>query len=336
MTSRRRTSATPRDSAATQRGKSVIREAVRGRHDQGSGHVRERIADLSCRFASPLSDYLCGFLAPAGEYNAVRAALLHDGYVAAVSLMLAAVLVNHIRRILVPWLGQFLWWHPVEAMKMAKGSPHYFLLLQLRLDNAALGRWLLQMAALALCRRELRRYLASGQHRRRRAAVAMDACCILHLALCLADLEAAYAESCWAGAWLYATGYIWLRGSSAQRSFALKLLWEPWEEGEATAQKGRGMTTLAMVVVGLLLLRAGWRTTRPFRTRGLGVAVSALAVFWGLLGAGTVHVVRYSNKYFIWLEMTDMLLTWLWMGLAVGVVVSWWWSGHAHARLKAA
>jgi hypothetical protein len=290
---------------------------------------RGRIAELACRFFSPLLDYLGDFLALREEYDGVQAALLRDGYVAALGLLIAAVLVNHIRRILAPWLGQFLWWHPVEAMKMARGSPHYFLQEQLDLDVATLRRWMCQMVCLAFTKRFLRRFIITGHRngttRPRIMAAVMDVCSILYAAICLADLEAAYAELCWAGAWVYATVYIWKRGSSAQLSFVQKLLFEePMQSRRRSA-----VVAIAAAVVGLLLVSSGWRrVVRPVLRpggdgSGLRVAVSALAVFWGLLGAGTVHVVRYSNKYFILLEMTDMLLTWLWMILAVVVVVVW-------------
>ena len=343
MTSRRPTLAPLRTSDPNQGGTTAAldTEAPDGVAVSPASEHRGRIADLARRFFSPLFDYLGDFLAPREACHGVQAALLRDGYVAAAGLLIAAVLVNHVRRILVPWLGQFLWWHPVEAMKMARGSPHYFLQEQLvGLDVATLGQWMCQVMCLTFAKRFLRRCIiiivTTGQSRhgsangfgnapkrRRIMAAAVDVCSILYLAICLAEIEAAYAELCWAGAWVYATVYIWRRGSLAQLSFMRKL----FSLGDQPTQSRAKAAAIA--VVGLLLAHSGWRrVVRPFLRPGGGggglrVAVSALAVLWGLLGAGTVHVVRYSNRYFILLEMTDLLVTWLWMILAVVVVVVW-------------
>ncbi|KAM0745045.1 hypothetical protein ACQRIT_000429 [Beauveria bassiana] len=90
-------------------------------------------------------------LAPRPLYGPVKATMLADGHAVAAGLVVAAVLGNHVRRVLAPWLGQFLWWHPVQAMRLARGTPHLFIEQQVlaATDAATLGFWALQTIALA-------------------------------------------------------------------------------------------------------------------------------------------------------------------------------------------
>jgi amino acid permease len=55
--------------------------------------------------------------------------------------------------------------------------------------------------------------------------------------------------------------------------------------------------------------------------RATAAGKPALGVFHGVLWGGTAYLVRYSNKYFILLELSDMLVTFGWMVLGVALVV---------------
>lgn len=310
-------------------------------------------------FWSPLLSELRLLLAPRDLYGPVKAAILADGYVVAAGLVMAAVLVNHIRRVLAPWLGQFLWWHPVEAMKLARGTPHYFLEEQLHAaaDGEALCLWLLQTAVLAATKALLRHRLLSGavtrvvRHQQSRdvasrgaaaggtgarAALTADAALpaswltdcyrILYLTLCLMHIEYAYAEACWVASWLHAVTHVYLRGTSAEREHSHQVLTgrhrPPRSDASGIAALGHWPPGL-LLIAGLLLAWAG-RAVQPFRRHGtVGVALSALAVLGVFIGVVTAYVIRYSNKYFIWLEMSEMLLTWLWMLLGLLLIAAW-------------
>ncbi|OIW25762.1 hypothetical protein CONLIGDRAFT_504037 [Coniochaeta ligniaria NRRL 30616] len=57
----------------------------------------------------------------------VKAALLAEGYRVTLLHALIAILINHIRRILVPWLGAFTFYHPMEDLRLALSNPDVYL-----------------------------------------------------------------------------------------------------------------------------------------------------------------------------------------------------------------
>ncbi|KJZ77128.1 hypothetical protein HIM_03449 [Hirsutella minnesotensis 3608] len=62
-----------------------------------------------------------------------------------------AVVANHIRRILTPWLGQFAWHTPFAIMKLARTSPHGLIMTSLESiesSRADLVRWVLLEVAI--------------------------------------------------------------------------------------------------------------------------------------------------------------------------------------------
>ncbi|XWX01725.1 hypothetical protein V2A60_009754 [Cordyceps javanica] len=332
----------------------------------------------------PLLWQLRTLLAPRHLYGPVKATMLADGHAVAAGLVVAAVLANHVRRVLAPWLGQFLWWHPVQMMRLARATPHFFIEQQLRSATddaaaAALGLWALQTGALAATRALLRHRLLAddaSQHwlrsrgvkgngngggggsagRRRRggsgdnsrarsskaqagrgattaslSACLTDCCRIIYLTLCIMHAEYAYAEACWAASWLHAATHVLFRGTTAERQFTYRLLTGDGHDHLARVGHAQGAPPppppghwRGMSLIASLLLWWLWRVLRPFRRHGVvGVALSGLPVFGGLVGVGTAHVVRYSNKYFIWLEMSEMLLTWVWLALGLALVAVW-------------
>ncbi|ATY65923.1 hypothetical protein A9K55_002009 [Cordyceps militaris] len=280
------------------------------------------LVDHDTSASRPLS-LLRTLLAPPGGalYAPVRAAVVADGHGVAAGLVTAAVLANHVRRVLAPWLGQFLWWHPVQAMRLARGAPHVFIAQQLRsaATLAPASRWLLQTGALALLRRGVLADVLSrgGGSRDATAACLTDAGRILYLALCLMRIEYAYAEACWVASWAYA---VCVRAATAERHWCSTPLLTGEDSAEDAPRQWRGM-----LLVASLLLWWLWRVVvRPLRRHGVtGVALSGVPVVVGLVGVGTAHIIRYANKYFIWLEMSEMLLTWVWLILGLGVVVVW-------------
>ncbi|KAL0468326.1 hypothetical protein QR685DRAFT_599001 [Neurospora intermedia] len=60
----------------------------------------------------------------------LKAALLSSGYVSAFIYLFIAILVNHIRTILCPWLGNWMWYTPMEDLRLVLGgsnNPAFFL-----------------------------------------------------------------------------------------------------------------------------------------------------------------------------------------------------------------
>ncbi|GAB1318262.1 hypothetical protein MFIFM68171_08472 [Madurella fahalii] len=62
-----------------------------------------------------------------GNWPKLKAALLIDGYRTAFTLFLIAVVVNHIRSLLFPWFGQWMWYTPLEDLRLALSNPDVFL-----------------------------------------------------------------------------------------------------------------------------------------------------------------------------------------------------------------
>ncbi|KAM3547001.1 hypothetical protein ARSEF1564_000042 [Beauveria bassiana] len=354
----------------------------------GGGAVR----NLAYSFLDPLLCELRLLLAPRPLYGPVKATMLADGHAVAAGLVVAAVLGNHVRRVLAPWLGQFLWWHPVQAMRLARGTPHFFIEQQVlaATDAATLGFWALQTIALAATKALLRHRLladattttttttitasatgltkpksqrgkgfaggggggggrssssssSSSSSAGPRAAAMRDttssmACLtdcyrIIYLTLCIMHVEYAYAEACWAASWIHAATHVALRGTTAEQLFTYRLLTghhhhhhhhdqqlARTESDQGGMAHWRGVSLIAGLLVWWL-----WRhLVRPLRRHGVVAwAFSGLPVLGGLIGAATAHIIKYSNKYFIWLEMSEMLLTWAWLLLGLALVAVW-------------
>ncbi|KFA48214.1 hypothetical protein S40293_11180 [Stachybotrys chartarum IBT 40293] len=89
-----------------------------------------------------------------------KAHFLRNGHRIAAGYIVAAVLVNHIRRVLAPWFGQFVWRHALEYMKLARSSPHYHLDISLDYEWRGVLYFVAQQYALSLTRRVLTEKLA--------------------------------------------------------------------------------------------------------------------------------------------------------------------------------
>lgn len=62
------------------------------------------------------------------KWPAIKSALLSSGYLSFFIYLLAAILINHIRTIFAPWLGNWMWYTPMEDLRLALGSnPAFFL-----------------------------------------------------------------------------------------------------------------------------------------------------------------------------------------------------------------
>ncbi|UNI16040.1 hypothetical protein JDV02_002516 [Purpureocillium takamizusanense] len=321
------------------------------------------------------------------------------------AVVVAAVLLNHVRRVLVPWLGQFVWRHPIEAMKLARSSPCYLLEGSVGegFDWAAVLGWGLRVRVLGAVREVLMRRMrrvgglrsrrrgekagdaveeksggvvASGGHDEGRAGegtgfgethhhggsrdgmpagamvvveqgsradeMLFDVCRIVYLATSMAILEGAYAESCWAAAHIYALVRTTTPPPRLLPSPLLALiptgLLLPLNTADAAAARAYVLDALASHrlasifqacllahwAVATLLPTTAWVVVAAVRgaLRGSGGDVYTPAAAYALW-AGTALLVRKSNKYFIVLEMSEMLVTFGWLALGLGVLAVW-------------
>ncbi|RDA90780.1 hypothetical protein CP533_3621 [Ophiocordyceps camponoti-saundersi (nom. inval.)] len=231
-------------------------------------------------------------------------------------IVTAAVTANHVRRMLAPWLGQFPRRHPIEAMKLARWSPHGHLeasLVDVSWPAAIL--WLFQQVivsemlssfATAARRSSSSRSSASSmpttifRRRRGKALTKADAHRLLLLLASLTLAESRYAETCWAVALVASTGRLLLFGDRLERDFARRLV------GDHPARAALLACLVLRWLRAVALPHVAWLVAT---LRSLRVMLPTVAC---CVGAGTVHLVRYSNRYFLVIEMSDMLVTWAW------------------------
>lgn len=239
--------------------------------------------------------------------------------------ILAAVILNHVRRVLVPWLGQFIWWHAVENMKFARSSPHYFLESSSSFTWREVLFWMTGILAVSLSRKAVWRTLVkmeavthdetdeSLKQRRNKPGnedVKLGICTILYLAMSLTKMEMRYTQTSFSAAYIYGILRLVMYGSAAEKAFLYNCLYERWLH--ATFQC-------------CLVLYWAYRCFLPTTGQVISATAAgqpAMGVFHCIIWGGTAYLVRYSNKYFILLELSDMLVTFGWMVLGVSLLLS--------------
>lgn len=238
---------------------------------------------------------LCGGREPAQTQD-IYDSLFQHGYRHATACLVVAVLVNHVRRLLVPWLGGFFVVDTIATMKMARSSPHSLIQQSLEFSWPRFLVWLGISYVVQSATDPLTETAAS----RARGPIWR----IMWSTLIIAGAEHAFAHACWTAAQLYAHGALILRGGAPDQAFLQSLLDKnPW----------KASVPLGLVVWGLHHYLVPMATKLP-RGRWAAGAVYAF------IAMGTARVVRYSNYYFIALEASDMLVTFGWLGLVMGVV----------------
>ena len=248
-------------------------------------------------------DDLCGGDEGSSHARQIRDALFQHGYAHATACLVLAVLLNHVRRVLVPWLGGFLDLEIVAGMKAARSVPHYFVQQSLGFEWQRLLSWLGLSYLLHLAREPLAEVAGTPTPSSSSSSSAAK-WRVAWLVMLLAGAEHAYAHACWTAAQLYAQWRLVLRGGEQEQKFLQRLL---------EANPIRATVLLGLVVWGLHHYLVPMATKIP---RGRWV----VGVVYGVLAAGTARVVRYSGYYFIALEVSDMLATFAWLGVVLVVV----------------
>lgn len=231
---------------------------------------------------------------------ALRRSLVAHGRGHGAVCLVVAITLNHMRRLLLPSATQFFWPHALADMKLARSSPHRLLEQSVvSFDWLPLAAWAVLAYLLAMLPSLLGQLVNAHCGRGGSSSRATAAACIVaYVAASLAWAEHAYVQSCWTLAQLYACWRLVSRGGDAERAFLQRLLEE---------QSARATAVLVLVALGL-------------HFRVLPVAQQAVRGHWpGVLvylgmGAGTAYMVRYSNKFFILLELADMWITLAWFG----------------------
>ncbi|KAJ9143457.1 hypothetical protein NKR23_g6527 [Pleurostoma richardsiae] len=95
---------------------------------------RKKLASFLARpqashFLKGLDDFSSGALTGASPrfWPQIKAAILADGYRSAAGLFAIAILCYHVKRVLFPWLGAYMYHSPLEDLRLALGNPDVFL-----------------------------------------------------------------------------------------------------------------------------------------------------------------------------------------------------------------
>ncbi|KAI3558401.1 hypothetical protein CABS01_10090 [Colletotrichum abscissum] len=276
------------------------------------------------------------------------AALVGGGYARSFAVMVFAVLVNHVRRMLAPALGVGALGGPIATLKLAVGSPALFLKEEIEVGFfgrvfTSEGAWKLlgDIIGTVVFVRVLKRYslVKPDDQRRSWSGIGLDgvrtraiekrktAALVVYLVWILGCAEYLHARV----AHIVAVGIAYfklLRGgllhkqalcevvlpfTSPKPSSLIDSIWETLNI------VGFHLELVCFIAWGLYpLIRLAIRSTLrldPSKSRP-ELAMLIAAWVWG-----TGYVTRYSNKYYIGLEISGLLLV-MWWIFAYGILLS--------------
>ncbi|KAG7047667.1 hypothetical protein JMJ77_0011013 [Colletotrichum scovillei] len=312
--------------------------------------VRLCIGD-QCRLARLLSHSRQSGLAPAAG------ALVDGGYARSFAVVVFAVLVNHVRRMLAPALGVGAFGGPIATLKLAVGSPALFLKEEIevgffgrvftrqgasKLLGDVIGTVILQRVLIGSAS-ELNSInrdtnFRPDNQRRSRSGIGLDgvrtralekrktAALVFDLVWILGCAEYLHARV----AHVVAVGIAYfklLRGGLLHKQ-ALREVVLPFTSpnpsslidsiGETLNVVGFHLELVCFIAWGLYpLLRLATGSTLRMDPRKSSPELAMLIAAWAW---GTGYVTRYSNKYYIGLEMSGLLLVMWWVS-AIGVLL---------------
>lgn len=274
---------------------------------------------------TPLSRVLQPILVPNDGYAAVRAILLREGYGGALFKMAAAVLLNHVRRLTIPWLGQPLFLNTFEYMKLAAKTPYFGLQSLLEKPLWEVLSWVVMIVAVTYARnmvtalllnREIMVIQQDAARVSKRDRIFSDALLVLVLTIGVGALEYVYGQMAWTVSTFIALGRVFGDKDTKLRTMLI----------QHAALGGFDTMAKAMVYVrvGGDIIRSAWNSVQ---TR-LAENVLLYAVAWVVI-QGSVEAAVKHNKYFIFLEAREMLVTVAWLVLAAVTVGVWKMQGAA-------
>ncbi|KAK1452932.1 hypothetical protein CCUS01_01949 [Colletotrichum cuscutae] len=286
------------------------------------------------------------------------AALVGGGYARSFAVVVFAVLVNHVRRMVAPALGVGAFGGPIATLKLAVGSPALFLKEEIevgffgrvftrqgasKLLGDAIGTAILQRVLIGFASEldSINRdtNFRPNDQRRSRSGIGLDgvrtrptekrktAALVVYLVWILGCAEYLHARV----AHLMAVGIAYsklLRGGLLHKQ-ALREVVLPFTSpnpsslidsiGETLNVVGFHLELVCFIAWGLYpLLRLATGSTLRMNLRKSRPELAMLIAAWAW---GTGYVTRYSNKYYIGLEISGLLLV-MWWILAYGILLS--------------
>lgn len=235
----------------------------------------------------------------------VWAALFADGPARAAARLVLAILTNHVRRMLAPSLGAWVCATPLAALKLAVGSPHLFLDAQLVLASAP-AAWgaVAQKGAVDVLGGAAARMMVEADAKSA-SGTAREVAVVGVLVWALAAAEYVQARTCHAVAVVLAVGKL-VGGPAGVHRAVL---------GEVVARRWVGVPLCVWWVVYYLGFAVG-----PMVWGACASAARGRPGMLGLVGATayvTYVVTRWSNKYYIVLELWGFVLVVGWVVIAL-------------------
>ncbi|KAK5662424.1 hypothetical protein OQA88_8335 [Cercophora sp. LCS_1] len=214
-------------------------------------------------------------------YHPLKTTLLSQGYRPALLTLSTAILLHHLRRLLLPSFAVYIWHTPLSSLRIALSNPDYFLTSHLCLSWPHL--------ILAYLQKPLLDLVAPHLHP------------ILYLTHLFATLEYTFSRSIYATAFSFAT-YRLLTRSRNHRLALLHVIATHWTKIPPVAYQ-----TYRTIVHGLapLMVRSITHTLEGQP----GLLVLAMSVM-----SGVTVLLKYRSTFFIAMEISDMFVA---MGLFV-------------------
>ncbi|KDN63943.1 hypothetical protein CSUB01_06576 [Colletotrichum sublineola] len=238
----------------------------------------------------------------------------------AFGVVVFAILTNHVRRMVFPALAVGGFGAPIATLKLAAGSPAIF--LREEMETGILGRsagwegaW--KFAGDIVSGFAVRGAVSNSPGGQTRGAdKAMVVAAVVYCVWILGCVEYVHARAVHTVAVGIAYANL-IRGGPAHRQALREILLPSTSSGAALKVLGFHLELAFYVRCGLfpllcLAVRSAFRSD-PRRSRpGLAFLIAGWA--WG-----TGYVTRYSNKYYIGLEMSGLLLVLWWISVAATV-----------------
>ncbi|KAK2029012.1 hypothetical protein LX32DRAFT_639510 [Colletotrichum zoysiae] len=244
------------------------------------------------------------------------------GLARAFVVVVFAVLANHVRRMILPALAVGGFGTPIATLKLAAGSPAIF--LQDEIEAGVLGRSAGWEGAWKVVGDIVGGFAVRGavtESRRQWGSEADKATVVTAVVYCVWVLGCAeYVHARAVHAVAVGIAYAKLTGGGPAHRQALREMLLPSTLSGVLKVLGSHLELAYYVIYGLfpllcLAARSAIRTD-PGRSRpGLALLIAGWA--WG-----TGYVARYSNKYYIGLEMSGLLLV-LWWVSAAAAIFAW-------------
>ncbi|KAL2753406.1 hypothetical protein ACRALDRAFT_1094745 [Sodiomyces alcalophilus JCM 7366] len=265
---------------------------------------------------------------PSTLWALASASLLSEGYVAAGVYFILAILINHVRRMLAPWVGTLsgaCFVHsatPLSDLKLAVGSADVFLdeVLSCSALGDVVGAVVVKGCLELLAALAVRRLVDGRSTTGKEVGIGMDVARLGFVVWMLAGAEYAQARSCRVIAVVAAWGKLVL--GSRDHRVAL---------GHVLARHGWAKVLAHGWSVGLYLCFG----VVPLFRGAVGEAARGRIGLLGMLGAVvyvTYLVTRYSNKYYMILELWGLVMVCWWVVVGVVVLGAHWVWGHYATR----